>query len=452
MARRESKRLPFTLFLASLLLHLLVFAASSRDSLWRERARPERPVKFRVASVERKPEEKLSPDPESRLLSNANRRESGAGESAKSPRLRSEREERIPARRGAPVVAALTPPPAPEPPIPAVPPPSPPPAVLPPLPPPETAPEPVEEPGERPKEEPRASAPPPPPGKPEPPAPSPPPVVVAPEPPPEAPATAPRKTVAPEPKPKKKPVRKKAKPGRVVRKKPAAKKIVKPRPAVDGKAREPKRAVGKKPRRRAAKKPPPKRKREVAAGKRPKKRAAARREIRPGRIETAALRPPPRAVRPRPPAPEPEDPLAMFRVKPAPRRRGRPDAPRLDLSDEDLDRIAGKGAEEEEGAGEVISLDTRDSRYAAYFAHVKRRIYDAWIWPEEAQRFRGSLSLVFALRKDGTLGRVRLLRSTGAKILDDLAMAAIAKAAPFEPLPPTIRRAPIRIEARFSYE
>lgn len=142
----------------------------------------------------------------------------------------------------------------------------------------------------------------------------------------------------------------------------------------------------------------------------------------------------------------------MFRVKPKPRRRGRPDAPRLDLSDEDLDRIAKRGAEEEEGAGEVISLDTRDSRYAAYFAHVRRRIYDAWIWPEEAQRFRGSLSLVFALRKDGTLGRVRLLRSTGAKILDDLAMAAIAKAAPFEPLPPTIRRAPIRIEARFSYE
>ena len=390
MARRESKRLPFTLFLASLLLHLLVFAASSRESVWRERARPERPVKFRVVSVERKPEEKLSPDPESRLLSDANRRESGAGASAGTPRLRSEREERMSARRGGPVVAALTPPPESRPPAPAV------------LPPPPPLP-----------------------------------AVAAPEPPPAAPD--PRKTIEPEPEPEKEPVRKKTKPGRVVKKKPvvkkaAAKKIVKPRPA-----------VRRKPRRRAAKKPPPKRKREVAAGKRPKKKAAARREVRPRRIETAALRP-------RPPAPEPEDPLAMFRVKPKPRRRGRPDAPRLDLSDETLDRIAGKGAEEEEGAGEIISLDTRDSRYAAYFAHVKRRIYDAWIWPEEAQRFRGSLSLVFALRKDGTLGRVRLLRSTGAKILDDLAMAAIAKAAPFEPLPPTIRRAPIRIEARFSYE
>ena len=409
MARRESKRLPFTLFLVSLLLHLLVFAASSCESVWRERARPERPVKFRVVSVERKPEEKLSPDPESRFLSDANRRESGAGASAGAPRLKSEREERIPARRGAPVVAALTPPPAPSPPPPAVPPL---PAALPPPPPPEPAPEPAEEPRERPKEESRASEPPPPPEKPEPPA----------------------------PKPKKKPVRKKAKPGRVVKKKP----VVKKRAAAKRKV-EPAPAVGKKPRRRAAKKPPPKRKREVAAGKRPKKRAAARREVRPRRIETAALRP-------RPPAPEPEDPLAMFRVKPGPRRRGRPDAPRLDLSDEDLDRIAKRGAEEEEGAGEIISLDTRDSRYAAYFAHVRRRIYDAWIWPEEAQRFRGSLSLVFALRKDGTLGRVRLLRSTGAKILDDLAMAAIAKAAPFEPLPPTIRRAPIRIEARFSYE
>ena len=361
MARRESKRLPFTLLLTSLLLHLLVFAASSREALWKERPRPGRPLKFRVVSVEEKPAEKRPPNPDSRFLSNANRKESGAGAPAKPPRLRREREERLAARRGAPAprVAAL-PPPESRPPAP----PAPPPAA-----PPDREPEKARKPSA---------------------------------------ASEKRK-----PRAAKKPRRRRARPAPAVRKKA---------------------------RRRVVRKEPPRVKRKARPARKPKEK-----------VKVAALRPPPRPRRPAPRPPAPADPLAMFRVKPRP--EGKPRAPSLDLSDEHLDRIAKRSADSEaEGAGEVVSLDTRDSRYAAYFAHIKRRIYGAWIWPVEAQRYRGRLSLVFALRKDGTLGAVRVTSSSGAKILDDLAQAAVTKAAPFEPLPPGIKRAPLRIEARFLYE
>ncbi len=142
----------------------------------------------------------------------------------------------------------------------------------------------------------------------------------------------------------------------------------------------------------------------------------------------------------------------MFRAKPRP--KGRPAAPVLALSDEAADRIAKQSLldkeREKEAAGEAISLDTRDFRYASYFAHIKRRIQNEWIWPAEAQKYGGSLLLRFALRENGTLQEVRLLRSAGVRILDDLAMAAVTKAAPFNPFPPGIARKPI--QATFTYE
>lgn len=173
-------------------------------------------------------------------------------------------------------------------------------------------------------------------------------------------------------------------------------------------------------------------------------------------MEVAALKSPPQPIRPPRPVPrqpqlQSEDPLALFRAKPRP--KGRPAAPNLDLSDEAADRIAKRGLPKEEQAkeaGEAISLDTRDFRYAAYFAHIKRRIQNEWIWPAEAQKYGGSLLLRFLIRENGTLEEVRLLRSAGVRILDDLAMAAVTKAAPFNPFPPGVARKPI--QATFTYE
>ena len=154
------------------------------------------------------------------------------------------------------------------------------------------------------------------------------------------------------------------------------------------------------------------------------------------------------APRPKPPA----DPLAMFRRRP--RTRERPEDP-LRLSDEEADRIAkaslDKNSQSEE-EGEAVSLDTRDFRFASYFAHIRQRIYETWRWPREARRYTGKLKLRFVLKNDGKLIRVKLLDSSGYKILDDEALSAIAKAAPFKPFPRDIAKKTLVINGKFSYE
>ena len=183
------------------------------------------------------------------------------------------------------------------------------------------------------------------------------------------------------------------------------------------------------------------------------KKAEAKKQTKE-KVELAALKPVPRPVRPRRPIskrPQPQDPLALFRVKPQP--RGKPRLPKFDLSDEAADRIAKRSLSDKElekEEGETISLDTRDFRYASYFAHIKRRIQNAWIWPAEAQLNRGELLLRFKLRKNGTLEEVHLIKSAGIRILDDLAMAAVTKAAPFDPFPEGLERK--SITATFVYE
>ena len=565
MARNESKKLPLILFLISLSLHLFVFAASSHEYVWRERAKKSRPIKFRVVSVE-KPKEKLPPNPQSRFLSNANRKESGSGNPGETPRLRRESKDQIPARRGGlgPKTASLSPASesrVPAPPVPPARPASP--AVVKPKPKLEklentrerkpseiseseiTA-KPIAKANLAPKPKPSVKTPspaipekvqpkakPPTDKKPErkkieveaipktkrkakpavrkktekkvakkkpreknkkaeakkktkekvelaalKSAPKPKafmpsdipvrpksPVVVKPKPAPEkaekskerkSPETSettetPRPTetasLAPKPKPSVKApssviqdkIKPKVKP--MADKKPEKKKIEVE--AVSNQKLVPKQAVKKKTINQVVKGKPREKNKKAEAKKKTKEK-----------VELAALKPVTRSIQPRRPAPkqpQPKDPLALFRVKPQPRRK--PKLPKFDLSDEEADRIAKKSLLDknlEKEGGETISLDTRDFRYASYFAHIKRRIQNAWIWPVEAQKNRGELLLRFKLRKNGTLEEVRLIKSAGIRILDDLAMAAVTKAAPFEPFPEGLERK--SITATFVYE
>ncbi len=561
MAKDKPNKLPFTLFLISLSLHLIVFAASSHEYVWSKPVKPSQPIKFRVVSVE-KPEEKLPPNRQSRNLSNANRKESGAGKPGKTPRLRREDRDRLPSRRGvvSPEIASLAPAPKPKVPPPAALPVSPkPPAVVTPKPEPKKVEKPQEkrapetsEIAETPKPREMASLAPapepspktPPPAiqekakpkptadetpdkrkieaeaipkiknKPKPvvkqkpvkqvvkkeprkgdqkieakgentkkpemaassPAPKPkaqvpaalpvspkPPAVVTPKPEPkkvekpqerkapetleiaETPKPTETASLAPAPEPSQKvstPVLgEKIKPKLTADETPDKKKIE--AKALPKKKPEPKPVIRKKAEKKVVRKKPRKENKKVEAKKQTKEK-----------VELAALKPVSRPVRPRPPAPkrpQPKDPLALFRVKPQP--KGKPELPKFDLSDEAADRIAKKSSSDKElerEEGETISLDTRDFRYASYFAHIKRRIQNAWIWPAEAQKNRGELLLRFKLRKNGTLEDVRLIRSAGVRILDDLAMAAVAKAAPFEPFPEGLERK--AITATFVYE
>jgi periplasmic protein TonB len=105
------------------------------------------------------------------------------------------------------------------------------------------------------------------------------------------------------------------------------------------------------------------------------------------------------------------------------------------------------------GVDTAISLNTKDIKYLAYFAHIKDRIERVWSYPSAAvtQRLQGQLSLLFILQRSGQVKSVELLRSSGAKVLDQEAWDAIMTAGPFDPFPPHIPQDELHIRARFSY-
>ena len=106
-----------------------------------------------------------------------------------------------------------------------------------------------------------------------------------------------------------------------------------------------------------------------------------------------------------------------------------------------------------EDDGEAISLDTRESKYASYFARIKRQIELVWDYPNEAQRkgITGQLTLRFQISRDGNLMNVRLINGSGYNILDEAALQAVKSAAPYYPFPVTIDRETLPILANFIY-
>jgi protein TonB len=129
------------------------------------------------------------------------------------------------------------------------------------------------------------------------------------------------------------------------------------------------------------------------------------------------------------------------------------------LSPEDLEKYAQLPARWRptttalHGVDTAISLTTTDVRYVAYFAHLKQKIERQWSYPAEAvaRGLQGQLVLLFVLQRSGQVSGVELLRSAGAKVLDQTAWEAVLKASPFDPMPPQIPGEELRIRARFTY-
>lgn len=108
-----------------------------------------------------------------------------------------------------------------------------------------------------------------------------------------------------------------------------------------------------------------------------------------------------------------------------------------------------------EGSGReaTVALESRAHEYAAYLEEVKRRVEREWRYPLLAQErgLTGKLVIEFAIRQDGRLARLRLADSSGVSILDDAALEAIRKAAPYSPLPEAMGLDRLNIVASFEY-
>lgn len=97
------------------------------------------------------------------------------------------------------------------------------------------------------------------------------------------------------------------------------------------------------------------------------------------------------------------------------------------------------------GTGRRVSLTSnmKDYRYSQYLSDWRNKVerIGAMNYPEEARgRFFGSLVLSVALRPDGSVDRIIVVRSSGNKVLDEAAKRIVMMSSPFSPFPPDIRK------------
>ena len=92
----------------------------------------------------------------------------------------------------------------------------------------------------------------------------------------------------------------------------------------------------------------------------------------------------------------------------------------------------------------AINASTQEYIYASYLTSWRKKVERVGNlnYPDEAKRKKlyGDLLLHVAVKADGTVQTIRVVHSSGHKILDDAAVRIVKLAAPFAPFPPEIRK------------
>lgn len=92
----------------------------------------------------------------------------------------------------------------------------------------------------------------------------------------------------------------------------------------------------------------------------------------------------------------------------------------------------------------AISASTKEYKYASYLDAWRRKVerIGNLNYPDQAKRdsLYGNLVLHVAVKTDGSVEQIRVLHSSGHKILDDAAVRIVRLAAPFSPFPNEIRK------------
>jgi protein TonB len=83
--------------------------------------------------------------------------------------------------------------------------------------------------------------------------------------------------------------------------------------------------------------------------------------------------------------------------------------------------------EEKEKKYKDFTFDAKEYRFLLYNTRLKERIESIWVYPpyEAEHGIYGDLQIRFTIKKNGQLGSVELLRTSGHKSLDDAAIKAI---------------------------
>lgn len=100
-----------------------------------------------------------------------------------------------------------------------------------------------------------------------------------------------------------------------------------------------------------------------------------------------------------------------------------------------------------------LTFDAPEFKHRGYMRMLKQRIESIWMYPKDAVRqgISGDLYIKFSIKKDGSLGEIELVRTSGYRSLDKAAMKAIRDAQPFWPLPEDWHKDDLVINGHFIY-
>jgi TonB family protein len=110
-------------------------------------------------------------------------------------------------------------------------------------------------------------------------------------------------------------------------------------------------------------------------------------------------------------------------------------------------------ANKETDVDKGLTFEIPGFQHRGYMRMLKEKIESIWRYPKEAARLgmSGDLYIKFAIKKDGKLGEIDLLRTSGYKDLDEAAMKALKDAEPFWPLPADWEKDDLEINGHFIY-
>ena len=101
----------------------------------------------------------------------------------------------------------------------------------------------------------------------------------------------------------------------------------------------------------------------------------------------------------------------------------------------------------------AITFNTKEYKYYGYMQLLRQKIENVWKYPAEAgaKGIYGDLYIRFTITKNGKLGAVDLVRTSGNRDLDNAALKALRDAEPFWELPEEWGREGLTITGHFVY-
>lgn len=109
--------------------------------------------------------------------------------------------------------------------------------------------------------------------------------------------------------------------------------------------------------------------------------------------------------------------------------------------------------QEEKQQKSTITFDAKEFKYYGYMRRLREKVEGIWQYPSDAatRGIYGDLYINFTIKKNGALGSVDLIRTSGYRSLDEAAIKALREAAPYWPLPEEWKEEALTIKGHFIY-